>query len=182
MTGLVLITGNRGKAEEYERLLGISVTPEKIALPEVQALSVEDVVSAKAMAAYAAVQAPVIVDDSGISFSAWSGLPGALTSWFMDTVGNDGLVQMLVGFSDRSASVKTAIGYCDEQGVKVFVGTVDGRVATEPRGTNGFGYDPIFIPDGAVRTFAEMSAVEKDLHSMRKRACDALREGIEGIA
>ena len=181
MNGLVLITGNRGKAEEYARLIGLRVTPEKIPLPEVQALSVEEVVAAKALAAFAAVQAPVIVDDSGISFSAWSGLPGALTSWFMDTVGNDGLVQMMLGFSDRSATVKTAIGYCDADGVQVFVGTVTGTVATEPRGANGFGYDPIFVPEGAQFTFAEMSPEEKDLHSMRKRACDALREGISGI-
>ena len=180
MTSLVLITGNQSKAAEYSRLLGIEVSAQKVPLPEVQALDVEEVASAKAQAAFDAIKRPVIVDDSGISFDAWVGLPGALTSWFMDTVGNEGLIRMLDGFDNRQATVKTAIGYCDSSGARAFVGEVRGFIAREPRGSNGFGYDPIFVPSAGTLTFAEMSDGEKDLLSMRALACHSLLRGMNG--
>jgi non-canonical purine NTP pyrophosphatase (RdgB/HAM1 family) len=173
---LVLVTSNTGKAAEFSRLLGIHVEAMKIPLPEVQGLDVRDVAKAKALAAFQQVGRPVLVDDSGIEFIAWSGLPGALTSWFMDTVGNDGLIQMLQGFPDRSARVITALGYCSAEGAQVVEGVVSGHIADAPAGTNGFGYDPIFVPSGAQKTFAEMSNEEKDDNSMRAIACAELQK------
>lgn len=172
---VILVTSNSGKASEFSRLLGIEVEAMKVPLPEVQGLDVREVARAKALAAFEQIGRPVLVDDSGIEFSAWSGLPGALTSWFMDTVGNDGLIQMLTGFTDRDARVVTALGYCTASGVQVVDGVVSGHIAASPVGTNGFGYDPIFIPNGAQKTFAEMSDDEKDVNSMRAIACAKLR-------
>lgn len=171
---IVLVTSNAGKATEFSRLLGTDVEAMKIPLPEVQGLDVREVARAKALAAFQQIGRPVLVDDSGIEFSAWSGLPGALTSWFMDTVGNEGLIQMLDGFADRGARVITALGYCTEAGVQVVEGVVSGHIADAPSGANGFGYDPIFIPEGAQKTFAEMSNEEKDDNSMRALACAEL--------
>ena len=74
----------------------------------------------------------------------------------------------------RNATVTTALGYCDENGVKIFVGKVEGIIADLPRGSNGFGYDSIFIPDGQTKTFAEMTDTEKDIFSMRARATQAM--------
>lgn len=178
MAQLTLITGNEGKAREFERLLGLEVAHQKVPLPEVQDTDVAVVAKRKAEAAYAAVGAPVFVDDTGLYLNAWNNLPGALIAWFLDNVGNEGILRMLEGWPDRSARVVTALGYCDEQGSRVFIGEVAGTIAEVMRGDNGFGYDPIFVPDGQTgqaKTFAEMGPEEKDAHSMRALAAQQLR-------
>ena len=97
----------------------------------------------------------------------------------MDTVGNPGLLQMLDGFSERGARVVTALGYCDDAGVQVVVGEVKGHVSLDVRGDNGFGYDPIFVPIGFEKTFAEMSDDEKDRTSMRAIAAAELQRHLK---
>jgi XTP/dITP diphosphohydrolase len=134
------------------------------------------VAEAKAKAAYQALSKPVFVDDTGLYIDAWGELPGALIAWFLDNVGNEGILKMLDGWSSRSARVVTALGYCDERGVQVFVGEVSGTIAEELRGEYGFGYDPIFIPGGHNKTFAELTGEEKDAVSMRAIAAAKLRE------
>jgi XTP/dITP diphosphohydrolase len=178
ITSIALITGNIGKAREYADLLGLDITAVKEELTEVQALDVADVVTRKAEEAYAKISAPVLVDDTGLTLHAWNGLPGALVKWFLDTVGTHGILQMATGVHDRAASVTTALGYADATGVRVYAGTIHGQLSTTERGDGGFGYDSIFIPDGSAQTFAEMTPQQKNATSHRRRAVDALREGL----
>ncbi len=177
---VTLITGNAGKAAEYAAMLGIEVTPARAELTEVQSLDVATVAARKAADAYAQLREPVLVDDTGLTVHAWNGLPGALVAWFLDTVGPHGILDMAAGITDRRATVSTALGYADATGVQVFTGTVDGSLATEPRGTSGFGYDPIFIPgtDSGHRTYAQMTSEEKNKISHRRRAVEAMRKGL----
>jgi XTP/dITP diphosphohydrolase len=93
------------------------------------------------------------------------------------------LRQPAEGITDRRATVSTALGYADASGVQVFAGTVDGSLATEPRGTSGFGYDPIFIPDSGTtgRTYAQMTSEEKNKISHRRRAVEKMRSAL-GLA
>lgn len=175
MEQITLITGNQGKAQEFGRLLGVEISHQKIPLPEIQHTDVAVVAKAKAEAAYKELQQPVFVDDTGLYINAWGNLPGALIAWFLDNVGNEGLIRMLEGWDDRSAKVVTALGYCDGNGSQVFVGEVSGTIAGVPRGENGFGYDPIFIPEGQSKTFAEMDDTEKDTNSMRALATQAMK-------
>jgi XTP/dITP diphosphohydrolase len=175
---ITLITGNAGKAAEYAAMLGIDVTPAKAELTEVQSLDVARVAARKAADAYARLREPVLVDDTGLTLHAWNGLPGALVAWFIDTVGPQGILDMAAGITDRRATVSTALGYADATGVQVFTGTVDGSLATEPRGTSGFGYDPIFIPGSDHRTYAQMTSEEKNKISHRRRAVEAMRNGL----
>ena len=177
---IALITGNAGKAAEYAAMLGIEVTPAKAELTEIQSLDVADVAARKAADAYAQLRQPVLVDDTGLTVHAWNGLPGALVAWFIDTVGPQGILEMAAGISDRRATVSTALGYADADGVQVFTGTVDGSLATELHGTSGFGYDPIFIPDSdpGHRTYAQMTSEEKNKISHRRRAVEAMRTGL----
>lgn len=170
-----LITGNEGKAREYAALLGIEVVPVKKELIEIQSLDVVEVVRRKVEDAYAKVQSPVLVDDTGLSLNGWNGLPGALVAWFLQSVGCQGIAEMASGLTDRSAEVTTALGYADAAGIRVVTGTLKGTLTNEPRGANGFGYDSIFAPNGGPRTFAEMSATEKNGISHRKLAVDALK-------
>jgi XTP/dITP diphosphohydrolase len=177
---ITLITGNAGKAAEYAALLGTGVTPARAELTEVQSLDVAHVAVRKAADAYAQLREPVLVDDTGLTVHAWNGLPGALVAWFIDTVGPQGILDMAAGITDRRATVSTALGYADADGVQVFTGTVDGSLATEPRGASGFGYDPIFIPDSdsSHRTYAQMTSEEKNKISHRRRAVEAMRNGL----
>jgi XTP/dITP diphosphohydrolase len=178
---ITLITGNPGKAREYEALLGIEVTAAAAELTEVQALDVAQVAARKAQDAFAQLGIPVLVDDTGLSIHAWNGLPGALVAWFLDTVGPHGILAMAAGLADRRATVTTALGYADATGVRVFQGALPGSLAAELRGTNGFGYDAIFVPGNGHRTFAEMTGQEKNQISHRRIAVEAMRDGL-GLA
>ena len=107
-------------------------------------------------------------------------LPTRASAWFLDTVGAQGILNMAAGLTDRRATVTTALGYADADGVQVFAGTVNGTLATEPRGTSGFGYDAIFIPDTdpGHRTYAQMTNEEKNKISHRRRAVETMRTGL----
>lgn len=95
--------------------------------------------------------------------------------------GNEGkaILDMAAGWTNRAATVTTALGYADAEGVRVFEGTLQGTLTRQQRGDGGFGYDSIFIPAGSDRTFAEMSAEEKNRVSHRRLAVDALRKGLD---
>ncbi len=175
---ITLITGNPGKAREFAALLGIEVAAAAAELTEVQALDVAQVAARKAADAFAQFGVPVLVDDTGLSIQAWNGLPGALVAWFLDTVGPQGILAMAAGLADRRATVTTALGYADAAGVRIFQGAVSGSLAAEPRGSNGFGYDAIFVPGSGNRTFAEMASQEKNQVSHRRLAVQAMRDGL----
>ncbi len=173
-----LITGNDGKAREYSALLGIEVQAVKENLVEIQDLDVVKVVERKVEDAYAKLECPVLVDDTDLVLNGWNGLPGALVAWFLGAVGAQGILDMAASLSDRSATVTTALGYADADGVRIFTGTLQGSLTREQRGSGGFGYDSIFVPAGEDLTFAEMSAEQKNMISHRRLAVDALRRGV----
>jgi XTP/dITP diphosphohydrolase len=173
---ITLITSNENKVNEFERLMGFRLRHQKIDLPEPQATDVKIVAKEKATKAYELLGKACLVDDTGLTIHAWGELPGALIRSFLDNVGVEGIIKMLSQDISRIATVTTALGYCDEFGARVFIGKIDGKISKSPRGNNGFGYDPIFIPDGQSKTFAEMSDVEKDIYSMRKKAIEIMKE------
>ena len=121
---------------------------------------------------------PVLVEDSGLVFGAWNGLPGALTKWFLAAVGNEGLLRMLLAEGDRSARAVCAVAVADPRGsVEVFLGEVEGEIADAPRGAGGFGWDPIFVPEWSSETYAELGP-RKHEDSHRARAFRAARAAL----
>jgi XTP/dITP diphosphohydrolase len=178
LTPLVFVTSNPGKAREASRFLGRLVEARPLELSEPQSLDFEEVARAKARAAADALGAAVLVEDSGLSVTAWRGFPGPLTKWLTQSVGEAGLARMLDPFPDRRAEAVSvlAIAHPGVPEVVVAVGRVVGSIASTPRGSGGFGWDVIFVPEGERRTFAEMSAEEKDAVSHRARAFARLRE------
>ena len=90
------------------------------------------------------LKTPLIVDDTGFSIDALNGFPGPYAAYVLNTIGNTGILKLMEGVTDRRARFTTAIAYADEQGIQVFTGTIEGRITTSPRGSGGFGYDPIF--------------------------------------
>ena len=170
---LVFVTSRAEKAAEAARL-GVDVEALDVDLPEPQALDPSEIVAAKARSAYALLERPVLVEDSGLAVEAWGGFPGALVKWLEKSAGVAALARMLDGFPNRSATAVCAIAYCDGGEVVSARGEVAGSIAPSPRGSGGFGWDAIFVPDGGSRTFAEMASSEKDRISHRRKAWDAL--------
>ncbi len=114
-----------------------------------------------------------------MAIDALNGLPGALVVWFLDTVGPAGILQM-IGYQDnRRASVSTCIGYVDSTRVCTFLGELLGQVSFELLGENGFGYDPIFNPNGGEITYAQMSNEQKNANSLRGIAFATLRHFLD---
>lgn len=178
--GLTFVTSNPGKAREAAAYLGREVTAQPLDLPEVQSLDFAEVARAKALVAARALGVPVLVEDSGLVVASWGGFPGPFTKWItMGALGQEGLAKMLDGFSDRGAEAVSALAVArpgqEEKDIVVAVGRVAGSIALHPRGENGFGWDVLFIPEGATRTWAEMSDEEKMRDSHRRRAFEALR-------
>jgi XTP/dITP diphosphohydrolase len=171
----IFVTSNDHKRREAAEILGVELEAAAPEVPEVQALDVAEVAAAKALAAYSVLGSPaypVLVEDSGLVIEVWNGLPGAFTKWFLRSVGSEGLLGMLPPDADRSARAVCAVAIAD--GPSVFLGEAPGYLAGEPRGESGFGWDPIFIPDGSSLTYAEMGD-DKSADSHRARAFKELR-------
>jgi XTP/dITP diphosphohydrolase len=117
----------------------------------------------------------VFVEDAGIFINALSGFPGVYSRYVFDTIGNKGILKLLDGSENRSARFVAVIGYKPGDGgsIKLFKGEVRGFVSLFPKGESGFGYDPIFVPEGFKRTFGEDTIIKSQV-SHRKRAAEGL--------
>ncbi len=168
-------TGNINKVKEAKSILkDVDIEQIKIDYPELQG-SLEEVAEFGAKYVYEKIKKPVIVEDSGFFVKALKEFPGTYSRFVYETIGNKGILKLLEGVENRDAYFKAVIGYCDEYGVKLFIGKVEGYVAYEERGSHGFGYDPIFIPKGYNKTFAELGE-EKNKISHRKKAFEKFYE------
>jgi non-canonical purine NTP pyrophosphatase (RdgB/HAM1 family) len=168
------VTESADKVGEAERILGVELEKISLNLPEIQAMDVERVVENKVVLAFEALGGkPAMVEDTGLYIEAWNGLPGALIKWFVGSVGAVGMCRMMRDYRNRNAVAKTLVATYDGQ-LSIFAGTVKGTIPVAPSGTRGFGWDPIFVPEGATKTFAEMSGPEKDTYSMRRSALEAM--------
>ena len=186
-TRLLLATRNPGKLVELRRMLtdfdvlGLADVPEFPEAPETGATFAENAL-AKARDAAAATGLPSVADDSGLAVDALNGMPGVLSARWSGRHGDDraNLELLLAQVGDvpderRGAAFVCAAALVVPGGPETVVhGAWTGRLTRAPRGTNGFGYDPIFVPDGETRTSAELSAAEKDAASHRARALQAL--------
>lgn len=169
-------TGNKNKLREVNEILGMNLEQIDLDLLEPQGIDILEVVEEKAKDAFEKCGKSVLVEDTGLGFSAWNGLPGALIKWFMDTVDNEGIIKMMESETDRSATAKTVVGFYDGTECHTFVGEVHGEISQKVRGENGFGWDKVFIPISHDKTFAEMSPEEKNGISMRKMAIEKLKK------
>ncbi len=176
---IFFVTGNRHKVFEARQILSeleVDVELEAIdlKLKERQLDEVEEVAAEAVREAYEVLKAPVMVEDAGLFIKALRGFPGPYSSYVYRTIGNMGILKLMEGVTDREATFKSAIAYCDRPSeVKVFVGEVLGDIALSERG-DGWGFDPIFIPrEGDGRTYAEMGPLKNKV-SHRRRALEKL--------
>lgn len=170
---IYFITGSENKFNEAKAIMP-ALERVDIDLPEIQEIDAHSIITAKLEAAFEHHSGPFVVEDTSLYLQSLNGLPGPLIKWFMKTIGNDGLVKIAASLGSDRATAKTIIGYASARGESVFFeGAVEGRIVPV-RGSEGFGWDPIFLPDGYDHTFAEMTPEEKNGLSMRRAAFEQL--------
>ncbi len=176
MNQLFFATWNTNKFKEAHTILWWNLEQIDIDLPEFQTLSVEEVVEEKAKAAYEQTGKSVLVEDTGLYFSAWNDFPGALIKWMMKTVNNQWILDMLAWFTDRKVTAVCCVGMYDGEKLISVTGSIEGTASLTVRWDPRFARDQIFIPNGYDKTFAEMTPEEKNQISMRKIAFEKMRD------
>lgn len=174
------VTGNRNKLREAERILGFLPDSMDVDLPEVQSLDLLEVVHAKADEARKHVDGALVVEETGLELHAMNGFPGPLVKWMLQAIGPIGIARSVHALDDARATARCLLvfdGFVDGEHCRLVAeGATHGRLVLEPQGDEGFGWDPIFVPDGEERTYAQLSGTEKDVLGHRGRAWKALQE------
>lgn len=177
---LTFVTGNKGKLHEATaalRPLGIEVVGSDLKPVEIQGETLEEIGRAKCEVLVGRAEAPFIVDDGGLFVEALQGFPGVFSAHALKTIGVPGILKLMSGVEDRRARFQATVAYHDGRATRLFSGRCDGTLTTAPRGGgHGFGFDPIFVPEGETRAFSELPAEEKNRYSHRGRALAQLVE------
>ena len=164
---IYFITGNKNKFEEAKKLMD-NIEMLHIPYPEIQADSLEEVAEYGVEYLKGKIKGKFFLEDSGLFIDSLNGFPGVYSAYVFKTIGNDGILKLMKGIENRNAYFKAVIGYYDGS-LHLFEGTCHGKISYKKRG-GGFGYDPIFIPEGSKKTFGEMSKEEKNKFSHRGKA------------
>jgi XTP/dITP diphosphohydrolase len=176
---VTFVSSNPGKVREVREVLrpyGVRVRWRRRVLPEPQADRLAKVVGAK-LDAVGDVPGYVLVEDSGLFVPSLGGFPGVYSAHFLKLWRFGPLLELLE-HRDRRAYFQTVAGLRRGRRRWAFVGEVRGSIATKEAGTNGFGYDPIFIPAGETLTFAQLSPSAKNAISHRARAMRKVGEAL----
>ncbi len=171
MQTITFITGNQKKIDQLNRYVTYPVNHQPLDLEEIQSLDIAEVAAAKARAAYAIIGGPVLVEDAALACVALNGLPGTFEKWYLERLGTQGLIDALAAYDDKRAVAQVCYALCDETGVHLFQNERSGVIVSEPRGeANPFGWNPVFMPDGFTKTWAEMTLEESAASSLRQPA------------
>lgn len=192
MTNIVFATQNPHKVKEIQEMLPSSFQIKSLTdigctedIPETQA-TIEGNAIQKATYVYEHYGVNCFAEDTGLEVNALNGAPGVYSARYAGPQRSAAdnmqlLLENLQGATDRSARFKTVIALIIDGVTHTFTGIVNGQIAKTPRGTEGFGYDPLFLPEGGTKSFAEMDAASKNAISHRGRALGALLQYFEAV-
>jgi XTP/dITP diphosphohydrolase len=180
MKTLFFITGNQGKVLEVKKKfkdLDIKIVQKDLGYPEIQAKNLEDVVCFGVEHIQKKFSFPFIIEDAGLFIDALDGFPGVFSAYVYQTIGCSGILRLMrdLEVSDRSACFRSIFAF-SETGKKprIFKGECKGMISKNKLGEHGFGYDPIFIPHGEMKTFAQMDIYRKNNFSHRGKSINKL--------
>jgi len=177
---LYFATGNPHKFAEVRQVLeefDIELEQVDIKGEEIQANSVLMVVESVASRIAKEFSKPFIVEDTSLQVEVLNTFPGPYSSYVYKTIGSRGLLKLLEGMDYRNAEFQSAMSYGERGKVlKNVVGIAEGTISKKVRGAEGFGFDPIFIPQGSRKTFGEMTMDEKNRLSHRAKAARIVGE------
>ncbi len=182
---LVFATNNFNKAQEVNHILGntFKVLSLKEAGIEIDIDEPHDTLEAnareKSMTIYMIKNIDCFSEDTGLEVEALNGAPGVKSARYAGEPSNtraniEKLLHQLKNKQNRKAQFRTVISLLKNGVEKQFEGICKGEITLEPSGENGFGYDPVFIPEGSTKTFAEMNITEKNEYSHRRKAVEKL--------
>ena len=192
MKNLLFATNNQHKLSEIRQILqsGYNISSLKEIgcfdeLPETQDTLKGNALQ-KAAFVYQKYRINCFADDTGLEIDALNGAPGVYSARFAGInvtyqQNVDKVMAMMAGIENRSARFSTVIALILEGQEYFFEGTVEGQIINQERGTSGFGYDPVFMPRGYAKTFAEMTNEEKNSISHRGLAVKKLTDFLKGI-
>lgn len=174
------VTSNKNKFIEVQakmKSLGFDVEQIEQSYPEIQSDSLEKVVVTALKWLVKKLGHAVMIEDSGLFIASLDNFPGVYSSYVFKTIGREGILRLLAGERRREAYFETVVGYAEPgKEIHIFKGICSGMIIEKEIGERGFGYDPIFLPTGSERTFAEMTVEEKNRHSHRARALEKFAE------
>lgn len=178
MKTVVFVTHNDGKfreAQEKFKSLKVELQQYKDGYPEIQADTLEEVALYGVEYLEKRISLPFFLEDAGLFIDVLNGFPGVYSAYVFKSIGCEGILKLLENVSRRTAFFKSVVAY-KEPGREpiLFRGVCAGSIACEKRGFNGFGYDPIFVPEGSDLTFAEMDVSEKNSFSHRGKSLQKL--------
>ena len=161
---ILFATSNKNKFDEATRILSnskINLEFFNTNLVEIQDDSISEIATQKVKDAFNRSQKSTIVEDDGLFIDSLNGFPGPYSSFIFKTIGNNGIIE-LVG-SNRNAKFVSVIAYFDGEDIEIFESSINGKISDKPRG-DGWGYDPIFIPENQSQTYAELAYKNKISH------------------
>lgn len=178
---LTFLTGNKNKLSEVRQILGpsFSIKNKAIEIEEIQSMCVKKIAIEKAIEAFSIVKNPVFCEDSALYIKLDNGnyFPGPFIKYYFQALGLEKMAQI---HAEAQAYIITMVAYHDGKQVHTFVGKVDGYICKEVRGLNGFGVDPIFVPQSSHNpeklTFAQMEVTTKNLCSHRSLAVEKMKK------
>lgn len=179
---LTVVTSNDGKFSEFAEVLNLRdlrLSRRSETYPEIQADTLEDVVRFGLAWLRPRIEGNFAIDDSGLFIEQLSGFPGVYSSFVYRTVGLDGILRLMSNAANRRASFGTVLGLSLDGEERIITGSCRGEIAHAPTGEGGFGYDPLFIPEGLDRTFGQMELSEKNAISHRGEALRKLGKILE---
>lgn len=183
MTKIIFATNNQNKVDEiksltedFYQIISLKESGIEVDIPELHD-TLEDNAGAKSAYIYELTGEACFSEDTGLEVDALGGEPGVRSARYAGEEKNakhniEKLLSSLQYCSNRKARFRTVISFRDHVVEKHFEGTCDGQITMEPKGEKGFGYDAVFVPENATKTFAEMLLEEKNYYSHRKKAFD----------
>ncbi|MDG6218566.1 MAG: XTP/dITP diphosphatase [Candidatus Thermoplasmatota archaeon] len=180
MKTIYFVTSNEGKVHEVTEKLtsfDIRIIQKDVGYPEIQTSSLEEVARFGVKVLQKQLDHSFILEDAGIFIDALKGFPGVYSSYVYFSIGLEGILQLLkcIPVEKRTAQFQSVFAYATpDLDLKLFKGVCNGTITATKKGSKGFGYDPIFKPDGFDNTFAEMDTKEKNTVSHRAKSLDQL--------
>lgn len=180
MKRITFITWNSWKYNEAKSIVWDHIELEQvdIDLPEIQTVSVKEVIENKLKEWYKQIKTPLIVEDTWLEFESWNWLPWALIKFFLKSVWNEGLIKMLEPYQNKRAKVVCYVWYFDWEHTVFFNWELSWSISDEVLWESWFQFDKIFIPNWQTKTFAQLSAEEKNKISHRRLAFEKFRDYI----
>lgn len=181
MKTIVFVTQNLNKVEDAKKLLPeFEIEHIDFEVPEIQSLDPKEIAEYKIKFAYDKVQKPCFVMDASLFLDCLNGFPGPFIKWyFKHTVGADKTCEIAKLFNQFGCKWTTVLAYFDGKETHFLEEAVNGKLPEKPRGSNGYEWDVIFIPEGDKRTFAEMTFDEKQSYAVTKKLMERFKELLE---